>query len=167
MALYRRFWYKSLHNINFDNPVYRPSKCTEENVNMPDRETSLLPPTTDHPHHHQYHQSIGVIAGFPTALPSASSTTISFSSSGSSSAIDPNSATRTFTSTTLVQDATEVRYTLFFVEPSQIPTIHDPTTTVGQRYILLSTQRRPCWFFQFHSARRHTEIHSQSSANVR
>jgi hypothetical protein len=106
VALYRRFWYKSLHNINFDNPVYRPSKCTEENVNMPDRETSLLPQTTDHTHHH-YHQSIGVIPGFPTALPSASSTTISFSSSGSSSAIDPNSATRTFTSTTLVQDATE------------------------------------------------------------
>ena len=122
VALYRRFWYKSLHNINFDNPVYRPSKCTEENVNMPDRETSLLPPTTDHPHHHQYHQSIGIIPGFPTALPSASSTTISFSSSGSSSAIDPNSATRTFTSTTLVQDATEVRYTLVFVEHSNFPT---------------------------------------------
>ena len=112
VALYRRFWYKSLHNINFDNPVYRPSKCTEENVNMPDRETSLLPPRTDHPHH-QYHQSIGIIPGFPTALPSASSTTISFSSSGSSSAIDPNSATRTFTSTTLVQDATEVRFSFF------------------------------------------------------
>ena len=32
IALYRKFWYKSLHTINFDNPVYR--KTTEENVNL-------------------------------------------------------------------------------------------------------------------------------------
>lgn len=32
IALYRKFWYKSLHTINFDNPVYR--KTTEEAVNM-------------------------------------------------------------------------------------------------------------------------------------
>ena len=99
-ALYRRFWYKSLQNINFDNPVYRPSKCNEEHVNMPDRETSLLPNTD--------HQSIGILQGFPTVLPSGSSTTISFTSSDSSSNVGPN-ATRTFTSTTLVQDASEVR----------------------------------------------------------
>jgi len=99
-ALYRRFWYKSLQNINFDNPVYRPSKGMEENVNMPDRETSLLPPQ-DHQH------TIGIVQGFPTGLPSGSSTTISFTSSASSSNVDP-SATRTFTSTTLVQDASEV-----------------------------------------------------------
>lgn len=74
-------------------------KCgMEENVNIPDRETSLLASSTDH------HQSIGIVPGFPTGLPSGSSTTISFSSSASSSAIDP---TRTFTSTTLVQDASE------------------------------------------------------------
>merc|ERR1712223_2312598 len=29
IALYRKFWYKSLHTIYFDNPVYR--KTTEEN----------------------------------------------------------------------------------------------------------------------------------------
>ena len=72
----------------------------EENVNMPDRETSLLPPQ-DH------QQAIGIVQGFPTGLPSGSSTTISFTSSTSSSNVDP-SATRTFTSTTLVQDASEV-----------------------------------------------------------
>ena len=32
MALYRKFWYKSLHTINFDNPVYR--KTTEDAVNL-------------------------------------------------------------------------------------------------------------------------------------
>ena len=32
MALYRKFWCKSLHSINFDNPVYR--KSTEEAVNL-------------------------------------------------------------------------------------------------------------------------------------
>ena len=75
----------------------------EENVNMPDRETSLLSPPD--------HQTIGVVQGFPTAIPSGSSTTISFNSSASSSIIDP-CATRTFTSTTLVQDASEVRIKL-------------------------------------------------------
>jgi hypothetical protein len=70
----------------------------EENVNMPDRETSLLAPPE--------HQTIGGVQGFP--IPSGSSTTISFNSSASSSMIDP-CATRTFTSTTLVQDASEVR----------------------------------------------------------
>ena len=70
---------------------------------MPDRETSLLSPPD--------HQTIGVVQGFPTAIPSGSSTTISFNSSASSSIIDP-CATRTFTSTTLVQDASEVRIKL-------------------------------------------------------
>ncbi len=23
VAVYRKFWYQTLHNINFDNPVYR------------------------------------------------------------------------------------------------------------------------------------------------
>jgi len=32
MALYRKFWCKSLHSINFDNPVYR--KSAEEAVNL-------------------------------------------------------------------------------------------------------------------------------------
>ena len=72
---------------------------------MPDRENTLETffPATDR-------QTIEIVHGYVTdaaVAPSGSNTSISFTSSESSAVVGTN-ATRTFTSTTLVQDASEV-----------------------------------------------------------
>ena len=77
IAVYRKYWFKTLQNINFDNPVYR--KTTEESVNM-ERGTNGLLTNSD----------------------------------TSASINNPTSTTRTFTSTTLVTDASEVTFVWLF-----------------------------------------------------
>ena len=117
--MYKKFWHKSLHSINFDNPVYSrknngsstaasgaAAAAASEAVNLPDRSGLLLaaPPRV----------SIGISGSsnsFESMSSSGSGGYLSTGGGGSSSLAVPSSgvATRTFTSTTLVQDATEVR----------------------------------------------------------
>ena len=81
MALYRKFWYKSLHTINFDNPVYR--KTTEDAVNL-ERD--------------------------PSSVSMTSSVVTMSNASGSNSVTNGGSgAKRSYTSNTLATDVSEVR----------------------------------------------------------
>ena len=78
IALYRKFWSKSLHTINFDNPVYR--KTAEENA----------------------------AANAINLERDPSSVSMTSSMVTSSTSVLPNTAKRSYTSNTLATDVSEV-----------------------------------------------------------